>query len=155
MKKRIFKQALLCLAALPMLTMCHGYGWDNDDEDLIYRAEDYRGETGYGPAYGPNKGLLFEPIISSSVAYRLNHEDRDYIRSTLAAAHNARPGSVHRWDNPNTGMKGSIEVIRDGYNQYDDYCREYAQTLINPLGKHLAAMGSFCQEEGRWLIQRP
>ncbi|MBW2667776.1 MAG: hypothetical protein JRE13_15930, partial [Deltaproteobacteria bacterium] len=65
---------------------------------------------------------------------------------------NSRSGSSTSWQNPDSGNSGTITPTRT-YQNGDQYCREYQQTIVVG-GEPQDAHGTDCrQPDGTWQIQ--
>jgi len=103
------------------------------------------------PGRGVTKGgALLGGMLGSSVGSSLDNADRSsYDRASQDAM---ETGYARKWENRDTGNRGSIRPSKRYRNDEGVYCREYTQTIIVD-GRSHKGHGTACRDEdGTWQI---
>lgn len=73
------------------------------------------------------------------------------VGAVNAALESARTGSVYRWENPETGSRGSIVIERTYFQADETPCRDYVRQTDGALPK--ITRGTGCREDqGKWKL---
>lgn len=98
-------------------------------------------------------GTLAGAMVGSEVGKSLDRADQTAMANAERRAHSAPVGETITWNNPDSGHRGTVTPVRDGYNQNTGaYCREY-QTTVTVGGKQEQAYGTACQQpDGSWKV---
>jgi len=97
-------------------------------------------------------GTLLGAFLGREVGVSLDRADQMYLQSAVSQAQVAPLGQRISWNNPQSGNRGYVTPVRDGYAQSGSYCREYQNTIIVG-GKTQQAYGQACrQPDGSWQI---
>jgi surface antigen/Ni/Co efflux regulator RcnB len=98
-------------------------------------------------------GVIAGGAIGAALTKKMDCDDRSYAYKAYSDGFNSgRPGSVHRWENPQNRHRGELRVL-DYYNDEDRFrCAAFSQTVyIN--GRPEEARGRACQQpDGTWAI---
>jgi surface antigen len=107
--------------------------------------------SGSGRLWATGAGVLLGALVGSEIGASLDRADRMYMQQANQRAHTAPIGETVAWNNPESGHRGTITPVRDGYaQQSNSYCREYEQTIYID-GRAETGVGTACQEaDGRW-----
>ncbi|MCC9625804.1 glycine zipper 2TM domain-containing protein [Thalassospira sp. MA62] len=107
---------------------------------------------GSGQLVGVALGTLAGAFIGSEVGRSLDNADRAIMaQNTQRTLESAPTGQTSTWQNPDTGVQGTVTPTRTYQApESDEYCREYQQTVtIN--GQEESAYGTACrQPDGSW-----
>ena len=107
---------------------------------------------GKGRLLATGVGTLLGAIIGREIGASLDRADQV---AAVAAEHQALsgpPGCRVRWQNPNTGNSGQVQLRGDHTGSDGRYCREY-QTTVIVGGRRESAYGRACmQPDGSWQI---
>ncbi|MFT6987241.1 MAG: surface antigen [Psychromonas sp.] len=97
-------------------------------------------------------GTLAGAMFGQEIGRSLDRADRMAMGQTAQYSLEYTPSNeTTNWNNPDSGNSGSITPIRT-YQQTEQYCREYRQTVMVG-GKMQEAYGTACrQPDGSWLI---
>lgn len=107
---------------------------------------------GSGQMWAIGAGTLLGALVGNEIGSSLDRADIAYANQAESRAHTARMGETINWNNPETGNRGTVTPVRDGYADNGRYCREYQQT-INVGGKQETGYGTACrQPDGSWEI---
>lgn len=97
-------------------------------------------------------GTLAGAFIGNEVGKSLDKADRAAIDRAENKATTAPIGQTIKWNNPDSGNRGTVTPIRDGKDKKGRYCREFKQT-IEVSGKLEEGYGTACkQADGSWQI---
>lgn len=108
---------------------------------------------GSGRLWATGAGVLLGALVGSEIGASLDRADMIYAERAVQTAHTAPIGETVSWNNPESGHKGSVTPVRDGYSQVSkSYCREYEQTVYID-GHEEVGYGTACQQpDGRWKV---
>lgn len=107
---------------------------------------------GSGQIAATAAGTLLGAFVGSEIGKSLDRADRDAISSAQQQAYAAPVGQTIAWNNPDSGNRGTITPVRDGYAQSGSYCREY-RTTVTIDGRREEALGTACQQpDGTWRV---
>lgn len=100
-------------------------------------------------------GTLLGAALGRSVGQSLDRADLNYYNQTSQKAMEiGQPGQSFPWQNPASGVSGSVTPSNYYQNSAGQYCREYTQN-INIGGRLEEGHGIACrQPDGSWKIQR-
>lgn len=108
---------------------------------------------GTGNAVAIGAGTLIGAALGNSIGQSLDRADLMYQQQAASRAlETHQPGQPLPWNNPQSGVSGT--VVPQNYYQTADgsYCREYSQT-INVGGRIEQGYGRACrQQDGTWRI---
>ncbi len=108
---------------------------------------------GSGRLIATGAGVLVGGLLGTEIGRSLDNADRAYARDATYTAHSAPVGDTISWNNPESGNRGSVTPVRDGYSSSGRYCREYQQTIYVG-GQAESAYGTACQKpDGSWEIK--
>jgi 17 kDa outer membrane surface antigen len=80
----------------------------------------------------PRKAVGPEPLNASPFSPTLDEEDWRRQRAALATALDPQGnGALVRWDNPDSGMKGTFVPIGNAYLLQHDICRVFLASVID------------------------
>jgi surface antigen len=97
-------------------------------------------------------GTLFGVLLESGVGPGIRTSDLELARDAAERAHQARIGGSVEWANPETGNRGSVTAIREGFAQNGAFCREYRQAAT-VAGRTEQVFGIVCrQPDGAWRL---
>ena len=95
-------------------------------------------------------GLLLGAWAGNEVVAAMGDEDRLKNQQGEKRAYTAPIGQKVTWNNPETGVSGTLVPVRDGYVASGAYCREFQQTIMI-AGKQQQGYGKACQQpDGNW-----
>ncbi|MBL4906875.1 MAG: glycine zipper 2TM domain-containing protein [Sneathiella sp.] len=107
---------------------------------------------GHGRLAAVAVGTLVGAMIGSEVGKSLDKADRAAIDRAENRATTSPMGETIKWNNPDSGNRGTVTPVRDGEDREGRYCREFRQT-IEVGGKLEEGYGTACrQEDGSWQI---
>lgn len=107
---------------------------------------------GSGRLIATGVGVLVGGLLGSEIGSSLDKADMAYAQSANNQAHSAPLGQTVSWNNPDSGNRGAVTPLRDGYSSSGRYCREYEQTVYVD-GRAETAVGTACQnQDGTWQI---
>lgn len=108
---------------------------------------------GKGQLVAVGVGTLVGALVGSEIGKSLDRADMNYVQRANQQAHTAPVGQTITWNNPESGNRGSVTPIRDGYDRNSGaFCREYEQ-VIYVDGRQETGVGVACkQPDGRWEI---
>lgn len=108
---------------------------------------------GKGQLAAVGVGTLVGALVGSEIGKSLDKADMRYASRANQQAHTAPIGQTITWNNPESGNRGSVTPIRDGYDRNSgSFCREYEQ-VIYVDGRQETGRGVACkQPDGRWEI---
>jgi len=108
---------------------------------------------GKGQLAAVGVGTLVGALVGSQIGKSLDKADMVYADRANDKAHTAPIGQTVTWNNPETGNRGSVTPLRDGYDRNSgSFCREYEQVIFVD-GQQETGMGVACkQPDGRWEI---
>ncbi|KJS45883.1 MAG: membrane protein [Rhodospirillaceae bacterium BRH_c57] len=107
---------------------------------------------GSGQIAATAAGTLLGAFVGSEIGKSLDRADRDAISTAQQQAYAAPVGQTIAWNNPDSGNRGTITPVRDGYAQSGSYCREY-RTTVTIDGRREEALGTACQQpDGTWRV---
>ncbi len=97
-------------------------------------------------------GTLLGAFAGSEIGASLDRADQAAASQAMDQAYAAPVGQTIRWNNSQSGNKGTITTTRDGYSSSGSYCREFQQN-ITVGGRNQTAYGTACQQrDGSWQI---
>lgn len=107
---------------------------------------------GKGNTVATAAGTLLGGILGANVGRSLDSADMQYYdRNSQYAMENSRSGETTTWNNPDSGVSGTITPTRT-YESAGRFCRDYTQT-INVDGRNVQGTGRACREDnGAWTI---
>jgi surface antigen len=108
--------------------------------------------SGSGRLWATGAGAVLGALVGSEVGRSLDRADRMHMaRTTQSTLEHAPSGRTSRWQNPDTGHRGTVTPTRT-YQRAGRYCREYQQTVI--IGRQAErAYGTACrQPDGSWEV---
>ncbi len=96
-------------------------------------------------------GTLLGAGIGSEIGSSLDKADIAYAnQTTQRALETSQPGQSLPWNNPQTGVSGTVTPSNYYQTAGGQYCREYTQT-INVGGRTEEGVGRACrQPDGSW-----
>lgn len=107
---------------------------------------------GSGQLAATAAGTLLGAFVGSEIGKSLDRADRDALAGAQQRAYAAPVGETIAWNNPDSGNRGTITPVRDGYAQSGSYCREY-RTTVTIDGRREEALGTACQQpDGTWRV---
>lgn len=108
---------------------------------------------GTGNAIAIGAGTLLGAALGNSIGASLDKADLAYQQQTAnVALETAQPGQALPWQNPQSGVSGSVTPYNYYQTAQGTYCREYSQT-INVGGRVEQGYGKACrQPDGTWQI---
>ncbi len=107
---------------------------------------------GSGQIVATAAGAILGMYLGNEIGASLDRADEAYARQAQDVAHQQPIGGTVTWNNPESGNHGSFTPVRDGQDQYGNYCREY-QTTVTVGGEQQSAYGTACrQPDGSWAI---
>jgi len=100
------------------------------------------------------KHLLLKELVSGELGRKIRERDRIQMARTTHVALDKTPnGAVTEWDNPDSGVKGTISPLSAFQGEQTKGCREFQQT-VTIGGITNIAYGVACrQKNGLWAIQ--
>ncbi|NCC22890.1 MAG: glycine zipper 2TM domain-containing protein [Alphaproteobacteria bacterium] len=108
--------------------------------------------SGSGRLWATGAGVLAGALLGSEVGKSLDRADLAYANRANQQAYTAPLGETIAWNNPDSGNRGTVTPVRDGYSTAGRYCREYQQEVYVG-GKRESAYGTACQQpDGSWEI---
>lgn len=109
---------------------------------------------GAGRTVATATGTLLGAALGRSIGQSLDNADLNYYhRTSQKALERGQPGQTFPWQNPQSGVGGSITPSGYFQNSQGEYCREYTQTITID-GRLEEGHGVACrQPDGRWRIQ--
>lgn len=108
--------------------------------------------SGSGQLATTAAGVLLGGLVGSEVGRSMDEVDRMKANQAVLKSHSAPLGEKIHWNNPDSGYRGSITPVRDGYSESGNYCREFHQT-VSIDGQTEDAYGTACrQPDGTWRI---
>ncbi len=108
--------------------------------------------SGSGQLAATAAGTLLGAFVGSEIGKSLDRADREAIAGAQQQAYAAPVGQTIAWNNPDSGNRGTITPVRDGYAQSGSYCREY-RTTVTIDGRREDALGTACQQpDGTWRV---
>ena len=109
---------------------------------------------GTGRTVATAAGTLLGAALGRSIGQSLDQADLNYYhRTSQQAMEVGQPGQPFPWQNPRSGVSGTVTPSGYYQNQTGQYCREYTQT-INIGGRLQEGHGVACrQPDGSWRIQ--
>lgn len=108
--------------------------------------------SGSGQLAATAAGTLLGAYVGSEIGRSLDRADRQAMMSAQQRAHAAPVGETISWNNPDSGHRGAVTPVRDGYTQSGAYCREYRSEVVID-GRRETAVGTACQQpDGTWRV---
>jgi surface antigen len=108
--------------------------------------------SGSGRLVAVGVGTLLGAVAGSEIGKSLDRADRLAANNAAQQSFNAPVGEEIRWNNPDSGNRGSVVTTRDGHRSNGQYCREYQQKVVVG-GKTENAYGTACrQPDGSWEV---
>ncbi len=108
--------------------------------------------SGSGQNVAIGAGVLLGALLGSEIGSSLDNADRAAAQLATQKAYTAPVGETISWNNPDSGNRGTVTPVRDGYSSGGRYCREYQQT-ITVGGREETAFGTACQTpNGDWEV---
>jgi len=158
MDVRISRRLLpLILASVIVLPACQGQGPKQSGGTLLGAAAGgligSKFGSGKGKLFGTAIGVLAGAWMGGEIGKSLDAADRAAMqRSTQHAMEKSKTGSRTKWNNPDSGNRGSITPTKTYQTASGQYCREYQQT-VTVGGRTQEAYGRACrQPDGTWRI---
>ncbi len=159
--KKFLNMNLVAIVALFALVACQGQGFNGmGTKQTIGAGTGAVAGAVIGSNIGGGKGAIAATAIGtvlggflgSEVGKSLDKADLAYARSAQTRAYNAPIGQTINWNNPDSGNRGTVTPVRDGYRNSGEYCREYNQTIYVD-GRTETAKGTACRgNDGTWSI---
>ena len=147
-----------CMMAFLSLSACETWEASKKDMGAVFGgiAGGVLGSNvgkGKGQLAAVGVGTLVGALVGSSIGNSLDKADMVYAKRANEQAHTAPIGQAVTWNNPETGNRGTITPLRDGYDRNSgSFCREYEQ-VIYVGGQQETGVGVACkQPDGRWEI---
>lgn len=107
---------------------------------------------GTGQLAATAAGTLLGAYVGSEIGKSLDRADQQAMASAQQRAYAAPVGETITWNNPDSGNRGTITPVRDGYATSGSYCREY-RTTVTIDGRREEALGTACQQpDGTWRV---
>lgn len=107
---------------------------------------------GKGQLWATGAGTLLGAFLGSEIGKSLDRADMEYASRATERAYTAPMGETITWENPESGNRGSITPMKEGYTNAGDYCRKYQQTIVVD-GQAETAYGTACkQADGSWVL---
>ena len=109
---------------------------------------------GTGQIVATAVGTLLGASLGSQVGASMDKTDMMYYdRTSQRALETAQPGQTLPWENPQTGVSGTVTPSSYYKTDAGQYCREYTQT-ISVGGRVEEGYGVACrQPDGSWKIK--
>ncbi|MFC4272274.1 hypothetical protein GQF03_14060 [Sneathiella chungangensis] len=105
----------------------------------------------YAPRYWgyyPYRGHYW-PFVNVNFVFDLTARQVEYHHQAVYAALDAPVGEVVRWRDG--ARRGTIVILRDGYDEYGNLCKEYRQT-VTYRGRTMNSVEVSClSPEGYWI----
>ena len=100
------------------------------------------------------KYLLLKEIVSGELGRKIGERDRiQMARTTQVALEKSPNGAVTEWDNPDSGVRGTVSTLSAFQVDRAKSCRKFQQT-VTIGGITNIAYGVACrQKNGRWTIK--
>ena len=110
--------------------------------------------SGSGTTIATAAATLFGAALGRSIGQKMDGSDLNYYHQTSQEAmETGRPGQPFPWENPQSGVSGTVVPSTYYQNSSGNYCREYTQT-VNVGGSMQEGHGVACrQADGSWKIQ--
>lgn len=98
-------------------------------------------------------GTMGGALLGAEIGRQMTDGDATRYKKAAAQAYKAPVGQTVAWNNPNTGMSGTITPTRSGEEaKSGEFCREFQQS-VNVDGQVEYAYGTACQgKDGSWRI---
>jgi surface antigen len=98
-------------------------------------------------------GAIVTAAAATPLSASLNDEDWRRAKAALGVALDPQgPGTHVSWDNPGSGMKGTIVPNGAPFVKNDEVCRGFTAQIAGPAGQHL--QGVACRPSGsEWAIK--
>ncbi|WP_244271065.1 MULTISPECIES: RT0821/Lpp0805 family surface protein [Thalassospira] len=109
---------------------------------------------GKGQLVGVALGTMAGAFLGSEVGRSLDNADRAIMaQSTQKTLESAPTGKTSSWQNPDTGVQGTVTPTRTYQKpETQEYCREYQQTVMIG-GQEETAYGTACRKpDGSWQV---
>lgn len=107
---------------------------------------------GTGQLVAVGLGTLLGAFVGNEIGTSLDATDEMQAQHAARRAYTAPVGEQIIWNNPQTGNRGTITTVNEGYSVSGNYCREFQQTVVIG-GRSERAMGRACQQpDGTWKI---
>ncbi|MFA7429468.1 MAG: RT0821/Lpp0805 family surface protein [Rhodospirillaceae bacterium] len=158
--KRSFKLAAVALGVAAMTTLGACESAQNNPKSTVGTVLGGVGGAVIGSQFGKGTGqlaataagTLLGAYIGSEIGSSLDRADQQAMMSAQQRAYAAPVGETINWNNPDSGNRGTITPVRDGYAQSGSYCREY-RTTVTIDGRREEAFGTACQQpDGTWRV---
>ncbi len=158
MTKRLTLRSLLPVLALAfMVTACSQNAGQKQQLGTVAGAGlgallgSQMGE-GSGKSYAIAGGAILGALLGGQIGAELDAADRQQLGRAQQAAYTAPIGDTISWNNPDSGNRGTVTPVRDGYAEGGRYCREYRHEIIVD-GRRETAVGTACQNaDGTWQV---
>lgn len=158
--KRSYKTAVIALGVAAMTTLGACQGIQDNPKTSAGTVLGGVGGAVLGSQFGSGTGqlaataagTLLGAYVGSEIGKSLDRADRQAMMSAQQRAYAAPVGETIAWNNPDSGNRGTITPVRDGYSQSGSYCREYRSTVTID-GRREEAVGTACQQsDGTWRV---
>jgi len=110
---------------------------------------------GDGKLVATGAGAVLGAIAGSAIGRSLDKADIMYHRQAIEESYTRPLNKTIYWENDDTGHRGSVTPIREGYQaSTGNLCRQYEQSITID-GQTETAVGTACQNyDGTWRIAR-
>ncbi|MEM8752716.1 MAG: RT0821/Lpp0805 family surface protein [Pseudomonadota bacterium] len=108
--------------------------------------------SGTGRAAATGAGVFIGALIGSEIGRDMDRVDRMRADGAIRRSYAAPLGETITWSNPESGNRGSVTPVRDGYSTSGLYCRDFRQTIVID-GEPAQGRGVACRDrDGVWRI---
>lgn len=158
------KKILSAISALVLMAACqqNGQGGMQINKETIGTIVGGAGGAWAGSQIGGGSGrivatavgTLLGASLGNSIGQSLDKTDMMYYnRASQNALETGQPGQTLPWQNPESGVSGTVTPSSYYKTDSGQYCREYTQT-ITVGGRTQEGYGVACrQQDGSWQIK--
>ena len=107
---------------------------------------------GTGKLIALGAGTLLGAFLGSEIGASLDRADEAYVQRAVQRVGTASTGRTIRWENPETGNRGTFRPTNLPRRTRDGFCREFSTTIFVD-GQAQKGTGRACQNrDGTWAI---
>ena len=107
---------------------------------------------GTGSLIATGAGVLLGAFLGSEIGASLDRADEVYVQRAVQRVGTASTGRTIRWENPETGNRGTFRPTNLPRRTSDGFCREFSTTIFVG-GQAQKGTGLACQKrDGTWAI---
>lgn len=107
---------------------------------------------GTGKLIATAAGVVLGAFLGSEVGASLDRADEAYVNQAVQRVGTASTGRTIRWENPETGNRGTFRPTNLPRRTRDGFCREFSTTIFVG-GRAQKGTGRACaQDDGTWAI---